>query len=670
MADLLTVSQIDIDRADTYLTAYLAGNIPAADFSEGSAIRDFVVKALAYIFAFFRNEANDLAVHNSLLKLQQLPESQSVADAVDALLSNWFVTRNDGASASLSTTLHFSQASDVTIVPAARFFRTASLIYTTGLTSSLVIPASQLLPNLNADGTVSDYTCVVTLKATAIGTAYNMAPGIFASADPFNPYFLYAENVTDGYDGKDIETTAQLLTRAPTAISVRNLINQRSIDAVLRENFPTLNFIRVIGMGDPEMMRDYVNEGVTHLRIHLGGYSDIFVALNRTPYVDTLSVGGAATRPDNLGVFLSDDNPIDYTSYPVLAGDVLYISAGLPTVPMTYIITDVEPTRLEVTHLDPFELNTDEIVGGDVTYNVGRYGPAYNSVLSGRTGQTSRKFQQAGCVLLTGQPHYKITQVQAVDPTGTLITTLTRTNTYNAPGNKVAAGYYYVWSLNPQLGQSNQDCTIVEVSPTDYIGYKLQVTYDTLTGYADIASFVADLYERVNNANQLVRGLHPIYLSYTIKYITAIDATVPVDEDAVKTAIASFVDTWNMAKPFSNSDLISYLKTTFPSIGTLYNPFELEYSLYAPDGQEYRFNTTDLVTVTPNYVANNAYLSNGLDLRTAIPNADLDATIPSNQPLITAANQALFAQLAALGISDRNIRFVALASDVTLVNMG
>ena len=666
MADLLTITQVDIENADAFLTAYLQANIPTADFSQGGVVRDYVVTSMAYIFAFFRNEANDIAAHTSLLKLQQLPASTSVDAGVDAILSNWFLTRNAGKPASLPTKLHFSQASDVTIQPTTQFTRAPGFVYTTGLTQSLVVPASQLTPNLNADGTVADYSCYVTLVASAVGTGYNAAPGIFSAVDPFSPYFVYAENTDIGYNGKDVETTSQLLTRAPTAISVRNLINQRSIEATLSENFD-LTFLRVIGMGDPEMMRDFVNEGLGHFQMHLGGYTDIFVSLDRMPFVETLPIGAAVIRPDNQSVVLRDTS-IDFTTLPIVPGNVLYISAGLPTVPMTYIITSIETTTLEVSPLSPFSLNTDEISGGSVTYNVGQYAPAYTDYVSGRTGQTSRKFQQAGCVLLTGQPHYKITDVSVVDATTNALTSLTKINVYD-DATLQAGGTYYVWSLNPQLGQSNQDGLVVEVSRTAYAGDKLQVTYETLSGYSDIAAYVADSFQRVSNANQLVRGLHPVYLEYTIKYITAVTAVVPIDETASATALANFVDTWNMSVPLSNSDASSFLKTTFPSFGAIYNPFELTYVLYAPDGQEYWFSTTDIVTISPDFTKNSAHLTNGASLRVPIYGADLDPAITANQASILAANQALAAQLAAMGISDRNIRFVVDAGDVTFVNM-
>jgi hypothetical protein len=675
MADLTTITAVDIDRADKYLTAYLTENIPDADFSEGGVMRDFAIKAIAYIFAFFRNEVDNIRAHNSLLTLSKMAESQSVADAVDAILSNLFIGRKAGVQSHVVATLHFSKSGDVTIVPTSRFFRTSTLLFTSGLAVPLVIPASQLRPVLNADGTVSDYICTVTLIAEKVGSEYNVAPGRFALADPFNPYFIFAENTLDGFDGKGLETTAELLTRSPTALSVRNLINQRSIDATLRDQF-SLDFVRVIGMGDPEMMRDYVHEGVTHLRIHLGGYSDIFVRLSRTEFVETLVIGSSFVRPDDFSVMLRDDTidftDINYHPWPhvriaIQLGDVINISEGFPHVPATHLVTKVTAHTLMTSKFSPFEVNTDEIVGGGVTYSVGQYSPSYNNRIAARPGQTSRTFKEDGCVLLLGQPHYRIKSVQVIS--GTDPVTLTRINKYHDVGSPILAGEFLVRSLDPFLSQSNKASTVIEVHPSAYTDLQLQVTYETLNGYTPIAEFVADLYERVNNTNQLVRGLHPVYVALMIKYATAIDAQVAVDEDAVRAAVTNFINGWNNTKLLSNSEIVNYVKTTFPELGTIYNPFDIRYTLLAPDGQEYKYKTLDVLSIAPDATKNGASLTNGTDLRVPITSADLDPTVVENAATLLAANSVLAFQLSDMGISDRNINFIVVSDDIQLVQL-
>jgi hypothetical protein len=282
-----------------FLTAYLSENIPDADFSEGSALRDFVVTAIAYIFAYLEKERKTTRDYQSLLSLSTLPESESVSDAVNALLSNWFIDRKTGQTARVTATLHFSTYADIPLAPTTRFFRTADLSFVPDTTDGFVIPASQLIPVFNAENVVTEYTATVNLVAEQVGTSYNLPTGRFIQADQFSPYFTYAENQAPIGGGKDVESTAELLARAPTAITVRNLVNSRSIDTVLREEFAGITRVLSTGFGDPEMLRDYSNESVTRLRMHIGGFTDIYVQLPITEIAEAGPLGGVYTRPDN-----------------------------------------------------------------------------------------------------------------------------------------------------------------------------------------------------------------------------------------------------------------------------------------------------------------------------------------------------------------------------------
>src|SRR3954470_7427247 len=92
----ITIDEQALQDADAFLTAYLKENVPDADFSQGGVIRDFVITAIAHIFAFLEKERKTTRDQQSLLALSTLPEDQGVSDAVNALLSNWFINRKTG----------------------------------------------------------------------------------------------------------------------------------------------------------------------------------------------------------------------------------------------------------------------------------------------------------------------------------------------------------------------------------------------------------------------------------------------------------------------------------------------------------------------------------------------------------------------------------------------
>jgi hypothetical protein len=663
----ITIDEQALADADAFLTAYLSEKVPDADFSQGSVIRDFVVTAIAHVFAFLEQERKTTRDQQSLLALSTQPESESVSDAVNALLSNWFITRKTGETARLTGTLHFSQASDVTLSPTTRFFRTTDLIYVPDVPSGYVIPAGTLTPIFNTNNVVIDYTTTVNLRAQKVGTSYNVPPGRFVNSDLFNPFFTYAENTSYVQGGKNIESSTDMLARAPTAITVRNLVNTRSIDTVLRETFAGLVRVLPIGFGDPEMLRDFSSEAVTRLRMHVGGHTDIYVQLPVSEVVETGVLGGVYTRPDNV-IATFRDTTADFTASPaILPGDVLKITAGLIDAPREYIINTVSTTVLTVSPRAAFSEPTDESAAY-VTYSVGDTAPSYaDKRLSATTGQTSRATQTPGRITLTGRPHYRIKRVELYDAAAPAVIEVLTTRVNNVP----SPGEYRVISSTPSNAQSAVAFDEVEADlagpPAHTVGtWMMRVTYDTLVGYQNIQAFVIDPFQRVLASNPLAKGYTPVYISLSIAYRVRYGATAAVDEPAAKQSLATYINTFNLTNTLDLTGMMQHLRDNFPDIGAVISPTILAYQLFAADGQVYAYISKDVVTVYPSYPANGANLSNGLDLRVPISNCDVDPTLPGNAALFEAANKTLNDQLTRLGVSDRTLIYLTSADDISL----
>ena len=654
MATVLVTLE-DVQTADAFLTAYASDKVPTADFSEGSAVRDFVIKAIAYIFAFIRQEQTTTRNYQSLLSLSKLPASTDVDEAVDALLSNWFITRNSGRLSHIAVLLHFSKAADVVLTPTLRFFRTADLIFTPDVAGETVIPASDLRATVSANGSITDYVTTVMMLSATTNVAYNIDPGRFVTTDAFSPYFLYAENQAKGYDGASIETTESLLARAPTALSVRNLINSRSIDTTLRNTYSNLTKTVSIGYGDPEMIRDMAAENATRLAMHTGGCNDAYLNLPRTVVVENgLTVGGEYLRPDNV-INMLKDAVVDFLATGVRVNDILRVTVGLPTVPAEYVIIEVRQHALLVRERYPFVTATAE--NDPPTY----VSYVIDSKVTSTTGATSRIYQQPGSVVLSGRPHYRIKEV-LFTPTGGSATPLARVN--DSPN----ATQYCVIGSVPSKAQSALAMDVIQVAAANYSG-ALKVTYETLAGYEDIQGQLTDRFERVLCANPLAKALHPIYLSLNFTFRAATNATGATDTVALAAGISDFINGLDSANLIDLSEILQYVRDSFPNIGLIRDPIILTYDLYAPDGQLYKYVTKDLVTLFPMNTANTAHLTNGATLRVPILNADVDPTLGSNAALFAAANTQLSEQLVALGVSDRVVRYITDPDLITVTEM-
>jgi hypothetical protein len=115
-----------------------------------------------------------------------------------------------------------------------------------------------------------------------------------------------------------------------------------------------------------------------------------------------------------------------------------------------------------------------------------------------------------------------------------------------------------------------------------------------------------------------------------------------------------------------------HLRKNFTVIGVIVSPTIVAYTLYAPDGQIYKYDTKDIVSVYPSYPSNNARLVNGNEpapegIRVPIPDANLDPAVSSsNETLVAEANKKLKDQLTELGASDRTLIYLTSADDITL----
>lgn len=676
----ITIDEQALSDADAFLTAFLSEKVPDADFSQGSVIRDFVITAIAYIFAFLEQERKTTRDQQSLLALSTQSESESVSDAVNALLSNWFITRKTGQNARLTATLHFSSSADVQLTPNTRFFRTADLVFVPDIPASIVIPGESLTPTYNANNIVTEYTTTINLIAKDVGTAYNLPAGRFLQADQFSPFFTYAENQSAIGGGKDIESTTDLLARAPTAITVRNLVNARSIDTVLKETFPGISRVLSLGFGDPEMLRDYSNESVTRLRMHVGGFTDIYVQLPITEVVETGAVGAAFTRPDNT-IAIFKDNAADFLAgTPVLPGDVLKIVTGLPDAPREYIIDTVDTKVLTVSPRAAFSEPTDE-AGTYCSYTVGDTGPNFSnkrSVAATLTsgGQTSRAIQTPYRITLQGRPHYRIKRVELYKTTSPTSIYVLTSRVNGTP----STNQYRVIGLVPGNAQSAYAVDQVEIdtshAPAD--PWEMRVVYETLVGYEDVQALAIDRFERVLASNPLVKGYTPVYIRMSIAYRLRTGAAAALDDAAMAQTTAAFINTFNLEHTLDMTAILQNVRDTYPDLGVIVSPTILAYDLFAPDGQVYMYETQDIVTVYPSYPANNARLLNGnatdadvigppeLALRVPINNAALDPTYSTEfETLFAAANKTLKDQLTELGISDRTLIYLTTADDIT-----
>lgn len=662
----INISAEDVTAAENFLVEYLTEAVPEASFQSGSAIRDLAVKAFANIFAFLRGEVANVATMQSLKQVQDAADLAGTADSadvsqmVDEILSNWFVTRNTGTVAKVQAQIHFSQRSTLTIRSDTKFWRTPALAFYLDIVGgSLTIPSDSMRPVYDTKGRLIDFVADIPLKASRTGDGYNIAAGRFYKVDAPSgiPYLSYVDHSEGSSDGLTTESTSDLIARAQTVITVRNLINNRSIDTVLQNEFPDIWTTLTVGMGEPEMLRDKRLEVAEHIELHVGGHYDTYVEMPETIKEETGVVGGLFPRPDGKAMIFRDPQLTydgtnkKFTELGVEPGHVIYIRSGITGSPRGYQIQGVFEHELHVSESTPFTQASDELLTNAVEYSIGWLSPSFDNInfdtlpaydfvrtatISANplwafvTAGTSRRMRTSGAIYLSGNPILDVISVELtnpstsdpfLDPTSGTVKFQNRTNLPPIQGSVVGTSQYQVTVLNPEKSQSAEAVIGVNVGYYDagtglvdasFDDKNLRVRYRTLSNFLGVHHYTKNISDRVLGANHLIRARHNIWVSamIPIRYKPTVSATVSFEE--IQATISKFINAFDSNDYLDMSDLMTELRNNYSHISTVF-PFNITFSLNLPDGQVAEFSSSDIVSIRVTDT-NGVSLTNGSDI--------------------------------------------------------
>lgn len=243
---------------------------PALDVSEGSALRDLVVKPVAQLQDPIRLQLNFLLGQQSIDNYATMTEED-----LDLLAANLFISRRPGNYATGPVRLRFAGIPSSVVVPAGTQFVTGDALAFFTMREQIFL-ADEIIFNRSGEY----YYVDVQVQAENIGSAYAVAPETIRTVLNYtNVYLVDVSNPYAMSNGVDRETNEQLYARLRTALSVRTMVNPRAVDAVMRENFDGLTHLTLIGAGDPEMRRDIVPEIRRYAGDrHIYGMMDLYVS--------------------------------------------------------------------------------------------------------------------------------------------------------------------------------------------------------------------------------------------------------------------------------------------------------------------------------------------------------------------------------------------------------
>lgn len=308
---LLTYLGTDPFETDiqTFILDRLAQEFPDVFAGDPGVVSDTLIKPLILLLEPFKRETQQIKNN------QSLQDSTILSDAdADALVANFFESRDSGGYATGVARLYFSNPINVTIQITTQFFTATGLnFYPTNPTATT---AEEMV--FNREGSL--YFLDVALKAEQVGADYNIDKNVLTGVTGVYGV-MKVTNLQKFDNGSTKIDTATFVAQAREALNERSMVTRRGATARLNEVFQTsVRAVQVIGAGDAEMQRDILvatSPGHAWLTGRVGIYKNIALVSCRT--IDAGSETTAPVQGDTLYIYLDKYNvghPALWTTLP------------------------------------------------------------------------------------------------------------------------------------------------------------------------------------------------------------------------------------------------------------------------------------------------------------------------------------------------------------------
>lgn len=281
--EITSFDELDPARVEAMIATMaqlMAEKHPEVELTRG-VFHDLVLYFNGLLNAAVRENIDRVLQSNSLLKITENP---ALADAavVDSVLSNFNVTRNEGAPATGAATVIFGLPVQTTILPITQFSVDSTETTFTPTAAFTVLPPGAVATSENervmtdvGDGT---YAATITVRATSVGLAGNVRRGaeLLPNGGLNNVVTIYA--AADFIGGKEAEANEDYLGKLRNGLAAKTLGGRDSYVASIlsRPEFANTAAISVLGFGDQEQQRD--QHGIVPMSG--GGKVDIYVQTN------------------------------------------------------------------------------------------------------------------------------------------------------------------------------------------------------------------------------------------------------------------------------------------------------------------------------------------------------------------------------------------------------
>lgn len=294
-------SEEELTNATNIIIEYLRDTGFNGSVEAGTGISDAVIKPSALLYSLFAQLVEKVAAYLSLQKATDQYQAGSIDqsdydEAVDNVLSNWFVSRKQGKPTYGTFRVWFLQPLDffhVTDGETLGQYDSHNIV----ANGEQVFAESDFSQVVNATTHYNEYYIDIAVRSTENFDDIILA-GTEMAAKISNVYYLRTSIPGNFIPGIAKETSEAFINRTKQAITTRELITERAINTVLIENFDEILNIYTAGHGDPEQIRDIVTLE-NGARVHYGNKADIYVASLLTKASQSFELTKAGEIPMN-----------------------------------------------------------------------------------------------------------------------------------------------------------------------------------------------------------------------------------------------------------------------------------------------------------------------------------------------------------------------------------
>jgi hypothetical protein len=462
----------------------------------------------------------------------------------DQLLANYFIERDAGGYQTILVKYIFTTNTNSFRIPINSIIDVVGNSYLT-VSNQIINPASYELET--AQPYQGKYSIQISARAQTSGAIPTVYDGLSPSSLSLVPNSIAAV-VTLAQGGADPETNLDAFNRGKFQISVRNLVNDRSIKAKLQALYPgAVTEAVVVGYLEPEMVRDLVITKIPKYQARL--FFAFPIALNITT--------------SNMRLSYNSNTSILYVpsiSYTITASDAIwkknlitnqyYVDIDVELVSLGNILGFTQDTPISIEYLpsnggfSSFNVFTPSFLGsraqigfwgdndgqGEALIHLGSMTDVYIKTLP---------VQKTLSLYIPPLSQGVIDLPKNIGPVLRLVTA------FDEQGIRIPLASLLPDSNNTNYRFSGKDVTKLFVNP-GLVGTTIKVIVDCSPIVKTVQDTFDDPLERITNGNTLVRAMFPVYVSGVIQIaLEAGISSVTGSNDVLNEAINQYLFTAN-----------------------------------------------------------------------------------------------------------------------------